>query len=213
MQETLQQFIDAVASHLHDKWVSFVTAGLFMALGWFFGKRRARANWKKKEFFDRLNVSLNIVRDGTLSIRTIIEKASSEIFLNSVAVETITRLALKTTEKDSLLPLPKEEYWFYLNSVLNEVAEKFSEGQIKRDLGLPTTSAKYLLCLTSECAGAMKTRKVRAMLIQKQLLEHLPSEQPKLESPHHSIRWQTLKQLAAEYAKNPDKFLEIEIAV
>ena len=122
-------------------------------------------------------------------------------------------MSQQTTENDSLIPLPKNEYWYFLNSVLNEIAEKFALGQIKRDLGLSVSSEQYLICLTNETSGEMKTRKLRAMLIQKKLLTHLPAEQPKLERPHHSTRWKTLTQLATEYQKNPSRFLEMEIVV
>ncbi len=133
--------------------------------------------------------------------------------MNSAATETIIALSQQTTENDSLIPLPKNEYWYFLNSVLNEIAEKFALGQIKRDLGLSVSSEQYLICLTNETSGEMKTRKLRAMLIQKKLLTHLPAEQPKLERPHHSTRWKTLTQLATEYQKNPSRFLEMEIVV
>ena len=55
-----------------------------------------------------------------LLIRTLLEKSCEEIFLNKVAVETIVAAARKTTERNPLLPLPKEDYWYYLNAVLNE---------------------------------------------------------------------------------------------
>lgn len=209
----MDEILQTIWKHLHDKIAGLLVAALFTLIGWYWGKRKAEAKWKRREFFDRLNVSLNIIRDGTLQIRTILEKGCTEIFLNSAATELVISLSQKTTPQDSIIPLPKEEYWFYLNSVLNEIAEKFSVGQIKRDVGLPVTSERYVICLTNETSGEMKTRKLRAMLIQKKLLTHLPTEQPKLEKSHHITRWQTLNQLAAEFQKNPHRFLEMEIVV
>ena len=209
MEELLQE----IWKNLHDKIVGVLIAAVFTFLGWYWGKRKAEAKWQRREFFDRLNVSLNMIQEGTLRIRTILEKGCAEVFLNSAATETVISLSRQTTPQDSIIPLPKEEYWFYLNAILNEVAEKFSVGQIKRDLGLPVTGEQYVLCLTNETSGEMKTRKLRAMLIQKTLLTHLPAEPPKFESPHHATRWQTLQQLAAEYSKNPWRFLEMEIVV
>lgn len=209
----MDEFLQLIWKHLNDKIAGVVIAAVFAFLGWYWGKRKADAKWQRREFFDRLNVSLNMIREGTLHIRTILEKGCAEVFLNSSATETIIALSQQTTPQDSIIPLPKEEYWYYLNSVLNEIAEKFSEGQIKRDLGLPVTGERYVICLTNETSGEMKTRKLRAMLIQKKLLTHLPTEQPKFESPHHITRWQTLNQLAAEYQRNPHRFLEMEIVV
>lgn len=209
----MREFIDTLFGYFNDHWIKFVTAILFTAAGWVLGKRRARSQWQRKEFLHRVNISLNMIRDGKLMIRTIIEKSCEEVFLNKVAVETIDAAARSTTEKNPILPLPKEEYWYYLNSLLNEVAEKFSEGQIKRDLKLPVNSERYLISLTCERAGPVRTQKIRGMLIQKQLLENLPAEQPKLESPNHITRWETLNFLAAQWKSAPHQFLEIEICV
>jgi hypothetical protein len=210
----LEQFLAAISDFIHDNWVKFLTGLALMAVGWLLGKRRARAEWKNKEFLHRLNVSLNILKAGQpLLIRTILEKACSDIFLNAVAVEKVTAAARKTTEQQPLLPLPKEDYWYYLNAVLNEVAERFSHGELKRDLGEAVRTEKYLICLTSEASGEIRTRKVRAMLIQKRVLESLPAEPPRFEHPSHTFRWQTLKILADEWRKNPHHFLEMDISL
>lgn len=209
----MEQILEALTDWLQDNWIKFLTGLFIMAVGWFFGWRRARVSWKEKEFLDRLNVSLNSIDGGTLLIRTILEKSCKDVFLNDVAVAAIRDASENTSEDAPTLPLPESEYWYYLNSVLNEVAEQFSEGQIRRDMGLPVTAKRYLICLTSECAGELKTRKVRAMLIQATLLDALPEEQPKLESPHHITRWDTLQKLAKLRKSSPYRFLEIEICI
>jgi hypothetical protein len=168
---------------------------------------------KKGEFLDRLNISLNTLVGGKLLIRTLVEKSCRDVFLNKVAAVAISSASRKTTPADPLLPLPAGDYWYYLNSVLNEVAERFAEGAVKRDMGLPVTIERYLICLTSEAAGEIRTRKVRAMVVQKKLLTNLPAEPPKFERPTHSVRWESLKILSAIYAKSPEKFLDIEICV
>lgn len=209
-----QEFSEFVSGQIHDHWVKFLMALGIAAVGWYFGKRRAQGQWQKKEFLHRLHVSLNVIHPGApLQIRTILEKGCDEIFLNSVAAEAVGTAARKTTPQNPLLPLPKADYWYYLNSVLNEIAEKFSAGQIRRDLGQPTTNGKYLICLTCEYADEMRQRKIRAMVIQKQTLVALPAECPPLEQPWHAERWKTLNFLAAEYRKNPHQFLEMDISV
>ena len=207
----MDKIVEAVTDLIEDHWVTFLTGLGVMAIGWIVGNWRAKRRWEKKEFFDRLNVSLNSISDGTLRIRTILEKTCLDVFLNSVAAAEIVDAAQKTTEQDATLPLPKADYWYYLNSVLNEVAEKFAAGVVRRDMGLETKSTRYLICLTNECAGDVRTRKVRAMLVQKSLLEKLPEKCPKLEAASHATRWQTLQRLAAELQKSPWKFLEMEI--
>lgn len=210
----LQQFFDSVRDLIQDHWIKFLTGIGFMALGWFIGKRRARAEWRRKDFYGRLNVSLNVLQPGKpLLIRTLIEKSCEEIFLNKVAVETVMDAARHTTEKNPILPLPKDDYWYYLNSVLNEMAEKFAAGELQRDLGKPVVSATYLVCLTSEAAGAIRTRKIRAMTIRKDVLTALPAEPPAFERPWHNNRWDTLKILAEQYKANPEQFMEVELSV
>ncbi|SFI24374.1 hypothetical protein [Planctomicrobium piriforme] len=209
----MREILEFLLEKLNENWVKFVTAGVFMLIGWFIGHRRARRNLKRREFFDRLNVSLNMIHEGRLLIRTLLEKRCEEIFLNSAAAQMVVDAAQRTTEKDPLLPLPKSDHWYFLNSVLNEISEQFAAGTIKRDLGLPVRCEQYVLCLTCEAAGLIKQKKVRAMLIRKALLEKLPEQAPAFESPHHQTRWQTLQFLAAAYKTKPEQFLNMEICL
>jgi len=160
-----------------------------------------------------LNLSLNSIDQGTLKIRTLSEKRCEDVFLNSAAADLIQKMAKKTTAADPILPIPSGENWFYLNSVLNDLSEAFAVGLLKRDISGSAPSALYLIVLTCEAAGEMKTRKIRAMVIRKQLLLNLPSEMPKLESPNHGTRWKTLQFLAEEYQRTPSRFLEVELSV
>ena len=129
------------------------------------------------------------------------------------AAKTVVATAKRTTEDDPILPLPKGDCWQYLNAVLNEVSERFAAGHIKRDLGLPFERGEYLLCLTCERAGLVRTHKIRGMLVRKSLLTNLPEEEPEYESPWHVTRWDTLRHLAQQYEKNPHQFMEVEICL
>jgi hypothetical protein len=208
-----EQLLQTLMEYVKDHAVKLLTGMILMALGWYIGRSRAREHWKKQEFLDRLNLSLNTIEKGTLKIRTLSEKRCEDVFLNSAAADAIQKFAKMTTAADPILPIPTKETWFYLNSVLNDVSEQFAEGLLKRDIGGPVTTATYLIALTCETAGEMKTRKTRAMVIQKSHLMNLPEEMPKLESPSHITRWETLKFLSSEYAKNPSRFMEVELSV
>lgn len=209
-----EQFFAAISDFIHDNWMKVLTGFVLMGMGWFFGKRKARADWRKREFLHRINVSLNLLIPGEpLQIRTLLEKMCEDVFLNAVATDAVANAARHTRPDNPLLPLPQSDYWQYLNAVLNEVSEQFSVGEIRRDLGLPVTRGKYLICLTCECAGEMRTRKVRAMVIQKKHLENFPAVQPKLEHASHVTRWETLRILSEQYKKNPWQFIELELAV
>ena len=209
MRELFELFFE----YLNEHWIKFVIAGLFMGAGWFFGKRRARREWRTREFLGRLNFSLNTLDEGVLKIRTLSEKSCEDVFLNQVAAESVTASAKLTTPENPTLPLEKDEYWFYLNSVLNELSEQFAEGLLRRDMSLPVKSEEYVICLTSESAGEMRTRKVRAMVVRKSLLANLPHEKPKFEAESHSTRWTTLTLLSELYQKEPWKFLTVELCM
>lgn len=198
---------------LREHWPKALFSLCALAVGTWWGKRRARAEWSKKRFLDRLNFSLNSIQDGTLLIRTLAEMNCRDVFLNEIAAERVQVAATKTTAQNPILPLSPDERWYMLNAVLNEMSERFAVGFLKRDLGQTVQSAQYLICLTYENAGDLKTRKIRAMVVRKELLLNLPAEVPKFERPHHSTRFNTLKQLAASYAVDPSNFLDIQICI
>ena len=198
---------------LRDHWLKAIVSLVFLFIGTAWGKRRARREWANKRFVDRINFSLNTIADGALQIRTIAEMNCRDVFLNEVATEAVLAATARTTEKNALLPFDKDERWFLLNAVLNELSERFAAGFVRRDMGLPVTTRPYLVCLTYENSGDLKTRKVRAMIVQRATLLNLPAEMPRLERPHHSVRFQTLQQLAAAYQSDPTQFLEVELSL
>jgi len=210
---TLSDAVRIIVSEVQQHLLKIIVGFVLMGFGWFIGHRRARANWQKREFFDRLNFSLNYLENGTLRIRTLAEHQCEAIFLNKAATETILKAAKAATETNPILPLPEKEYWYYLNSVLNELSEQFAEGHIKKAQGVPVSSATYLICLTCESAPDLRMRKIRVMVIQKPFLIALGANQPTLEKPNHHTRWKTLKTMAEEYQKRPWQFLEVELAV
>ena len=207
---------DALESFLHylrENWPELLWIVAAAGAASYIAGRRARARWRNHDFLDRLNVTLTTIEDGTLRIRTILEMDCQKIFLNSSAAKTIVKLARKTTADDPMLPIPQEDCWQYLNAVLNEISERFAVGQIKRDLGLPFERGEYVLCLTCERDGPVRTHKVRGMLVRKSLLTALPKDEPTYESPSHVTRWKTLQKLADQYGKNPHRFIEMEICL
>jgi hypothetical protein len=207
--EAIQFLLDLVRTH----WPKLASAVVLTGGGWWLGRWREQIRWRRREFLGRINISLNSIQDGKLMIRTVIEKGLEEVFLNRHAVEIVQAAAERTTEQNPLLPLPKDDTWFILNAVLNDVAEKFSMGEVRRDMGMPVTMHRYVICLTRERAGGVRIQKVRAMLIRKDLLLNLPDEMPQLESHHHATRFHTLKTIAAIFPKQPDQFLEMDISI
>jgi len=205
--------LESLLHYLRENWPELLWIVAAAGVASYVAGRRARWRWRKRDFLHRLNVTLSYIQDGTLRIRTILEMDCDQIFLNASASSKIVALAGKTTPEDPILPIPKEDCWHYLNAVLNEVSERFALGQIKRDLGLPVQRGIYLLCLTCERVGPVRTQKIRGMLVNKSLLTALPEEEPAYESPTHTTRWKTLQQMADQYRRNPHRFIEIEICL
>jgi hypothetical protein len=69
------------------------------------------------------------------------------------------------------------------------------------------------VCLTCEVVGEDRIRKVRAMLIRKELLVDFPymDSLPELENPWHETRIQTLRRMVKAYKEEPGQFLTMEV--
>jgi hypothetical protein len=184
-------------------------------IGRWWGARQAWRQWQQRHFIDRINVSLNGVRDGCLVIRTIMERSLDEVFLNPIAVEKVRSAALRTTPDNTLLPVEREDRWYLLSFVLNAVAEHFAPGVIRRDAGLPVQCLTYVLFLTCEHEGEERIRKVRALMVQEELLRKFPFENtgPLLEDEAHRDRVLTLRRAAETYRTEPDLFIRLEVCV
>ena len=212
-----QQWLQQTGDFVRDNWLKIAWSAAWsigvLYVGTWWGKRRARSEWSTKQFLNRINFSLNQLRDDKLLIRTLAEMDCRDVFQNDVAVERVLAAAKKTDEHNAILPLAKDDRWYVLNSVLNELSERFATGFLKQDLGIATASRVYLACLTFENAGDLKTRKVRVMLIRKEALLALPAEPPEFERPHHLVRFKTLHQMAESYRKDPNDFIEIELSI
>lgn len=198
---------------LRENWSKIVFSVICLTLGAAWGRWRSYRQWRRREFVGRLNISLNSIVDGKLIMRTLREDSLEEIFLNTEAVRMILAAAKKSTIDTPVLEFPKNDAWFLLNSVLNVVSEQFSIGLVKRDLGQPVLSAKYVICLTFECDGEVRTRKIRAMVLREELLENLPAESPGFEKPHHKIRFKTLQTMAALRKTRPELFISVDVAI
>ncbi len=195
--------------------VSVVTSLAAFLFGRYYGRWKAHREWESKEFLNRVIISLNILSEGTLKIRTVLERSIEEVFLNPIAIEKIQAAVKLCTTDNPILPIPKEDRWYLLNFVLNSVAEHFVAGQLKLDAGEKVTVLRYALFLTCEVVGDERIRKVRAMLVRRDLLENFPypDTMPALENPWHSDRIKTLRRAAALLKAEPDNFLILETCV
>ena len=215
-----QQLLNDIATDSGKKLLTAVVVAVVSGVasflvGRYWGRYQAGRQWKKKEFLDRVIVSLNLFADGGLKIRTVLERSLDEVFLNRVAVDKVLAAARRCTADTPLLPIDPADRWYILNFVLNAVAEQFALGHIRRDAGQPVTVVRYALFLTAELVGDERIRKVRAMLVRADHLVEFPYPDalPALENPWHATRVATLRAAARVYATAPDQFLTLEVCV
>ena len=158
-----------------------------------------RSNWSRREFIDRVNFSLNYMDGNTLKLRTLRESHIDDILLNN---EHGKKIVVKTAQTTSLekpfLEFPAEDQWMILNAILNELSEQFARGFLAQSMGTPVRGITYVFGLTCERDPRINMNKIRVMLIEKDLLEKIDEfedEKMQYESPKHSVRLQTLKQM------------------
>ena len=221
-EQVAGQVWEAVQAH----WAKALLPLVGIVVGWWWGRRHARREWTRKQFLSRLNISLNrferMDAGHVLRIRTLSEMDMADVLLNKIAVEKVQAATRRTSEKQPILPLG-DDNWYVLNAVLNEISEQFAAGQLKQDLGLPVTTGRYVIAMTYEHDGAMRTRKVRAMVIRKDQLDTLfpplspePQDPPPtlvVERENHKTRLRTLRQIAEAYRRDNTQFLEVEISM
>ncbi len=203
----IEMGFDIIREHTFD-----IVSGVgLLVCGWFVGRWRTTRQWASQEFFARLHISLTLIRDGRLSIRTLGERSCIDVFGNAEAARAIADAARRTPPDDPLLDLPRERYWSFLNSVVNELSSLCAQGFIADDLGATVRRGSYIVCLTCERGADVRTRKVRAILVRKEVLFALPESMPRLDREQAVVRWKTLQSLAADYPQRPWRYVEVEL--
>jgi hypothetical protein len=217
-------FAEETAPHLWTDFMARWGAGILIflcttvlsyILGRMVGRYRASRDWLHKRFLGRINIGVNSFIDGCLKIRSLTERSLDEVFLNPVAVSKVQEACAKTTIEDPLLPISQDDSWFLLNFVLGAFSHQFSTGVIRYAAGQPVEVLRYRLFLTCEKGGDDRIQKVRALLIQEDLLRDFPylETMPKLEDPNHADRIATLRVAARRFATHPHYFMRVEIYV
>lgn len=195
-----------------------IAALLILTVGWLWGRWRSSLAWRKKEFRNRIVLALNHTEqqgDKTaLKLRTLFERNIQDVFHNSTMIEVVNKAINEVNDEDPLLPLPKEDSWYVLNAILNQIAEQFARGTLAKNMGCPVTSKWYLFCLTFEKDGGIRMHKLRIMLIQKEALLNFPdSGDIELESEKHKLRIETLRKMKKEFTQRPHLFMDMEICI
>jgi len=194
--------------------VAAVSSGATLLAGRWWGQYQARKQFESRDYLDRINVSLNILSDGGLQIRTILDRPLGEIVHNAHAVSRLAAAARGATENDPLVRLAGADAPFVLNCILNATAEHFSAGMLRRDCGEPVARTEYAFFLACEPVAERRQHKIRALLIKSASLRDFPylRSMPVLERTWHTDRVMTLRRAAATYP-DPNVFGRLELCV
>ena len=206
-----QQVQDVAGSLIVDHWLKIVCGVLLAFGGTLLARWKQRRDYYKREFLQRLNLSLNYIEDGVLRIRTIFEMNLGEVLFNQELVNQVLKAA---KDKTVLLKMDKDTQWLVNNSILNEIAERFSEGQIAHERGMPVCIAKYAFCLTCEKDDDVRVRKLRVMLVQESMMDRLLNgKPPQYERPYHNVRWNTLRDMAKAWSGKGNQVATMDISI
>lgn len=231
-----QPILNSVWNWADDNWPELVGAAVLALLTYSWGKWRQRRRWVKRQFTDRINVSLNVIHQVGrgkigLKIRTVFERGMDDVFLSHEAIDMVAKAAAKTSYDAPVLKFPSaDDGWFVLNEVLNEIVELFAVGTVAVDAtGGAIAVTGYDLCLTCERISAhdaaklklkpediFKAEKVRAMLVRHDcwdMIETVPTKAVTFERPHHRNRWDTLRRLAKIRREDASSFMYLELPI
>jgi len=203
---------------IEELWKDILVGLLTFLIGYFWGQWKGIKDWNNKKFKNRINVSLNTVTSLNkdkykLQIRTLVEKNINCIILNKKVRNIIEKSIKNAKPGKPLLIFEQQDAWYILNTILNQIVYQFSNGTLKKDLGLQVTSEWYTFCLTFEKEENIKMQKIRVILIKRKILENFPDENSQfiLESFNHETRVQTLRILKKELKEHPYCFMDVEL--
>jgi hypothetical protein len=201
-------------SFVQQHWTEAVASIVSLILGGLFGRWRAWKRFSNRAFYDRITVSLNYVEDGKFKIRTLLERSVTEVYRNTEMSRAVMEACAKKG-RGPLLALPEEDYWFYLNPVLNAISERFAEGYVRRESGMGGKEQTYLLFLTCENdeGAAVRQYKIRAMLIRESVLLSTIDVTPEFRNEFQKGRWETLRKVREERATRPESKRIREVSV
>jgi hypothetical protein len=143
---------------------------------------RRRAEWRRKQFLNQVNFSLNYVEDRRLCIRTLVETTVNEVWLNPYGVGKVVRAAARMRPGQHFILLDDpDDMDFVKRAVLNVLSERFAEVYVGRCLGLPVRTARFCFAVTFETHAQMHTRKFRVLLMEIEGLKRLFTDPPEAE--------------------------------
>ena len=142
--------------------LKFSAQYVLLSVGWLWGRWKSGVAWKQKKFTKRVVLSLNTLsfeeveekgvkkQRPVLQLRTIFERDAIYVFQNEIMADILGKCLKEVQPSDCLVHFPEKDAWYMLNAVLNQIAERFSDGIMRKDAGLPVETRWYTFCMTYE---------------------------------------------------------------
>lgn len=211
-----------ILAELANVWIEIFGAVCVLSVGWLWGRWKSGIAWKHKKFTNRVVLSLNSLsyedeekKKPVLQLRTIFERDAIYVFQNEIMADILAKCIKEVDISDCLVHFPEKDAWYMLNAILNQIGERFSEGLLKKDMGMPVQTKWYTFCVTYELEGSIRTHKPRVMFMEKEAFENFPDLEPKhfkLEAETHTTRVKTLQHLKKQREKFPHLFMDIQLS-
>ena len=144
-----------------------VTWGGLFLLGF-----RKRRDWKRKRFLGQVTFSLNLIRDETLLLRTLLQLSARDIWQNDYGVKLVQNAAAQTTAERPFLRLRSQrDMDFVKRAVLNELSERFAQVYLAEVVSAQVKTAIFIFGVTWERYGDIRTHKLRVIIMERMQLE------------------------------------------
>jgi hypothetical protein len=191
---------------LRPYWSTLALLATWAGIGFVYLRRRSQ--WRRKQFLTQVNFSLNYVKDGTLAMRTLLERPASQVWPNEHGVRMVLAAAQKATVDEPFIVLRQAKDMDFANrAVLNVLSERFADTFLAASLGVPVRAATYCFAITCEKYEEIRTLKLRVLLIEEQMLLELFGPRDgaaglKIVSQIYRARLQTLRALYRMYVRD-----------
>jgi len=208
MSSLISYLNEGGADFIRTALIEGAIAGIFSAAGIAAVALRARHEWRSAQFKDRINISVNIVTENTLRIRTVLEDQVRTVILSTYAQKLLKQSMQRTTEEDEFLHFPTDrDAWLVYNEIINAISEQCGPHLlIAAGRQAAYSEVPFLLALTYERTKDVRIQKFRVLLVQEAVLEHISTHTDAneigVEVEYQRQRLRTLAKMYERFKKN-----------
>ncbi len=164
---------------------------------------RERKEWRNAHFESRINISLNLVFNNKLHIRTVNEREVKNVILSVYARKLLKKSVNKTTLEEPFLKFETEsDAWMVYNEIINAISGIYGMQLLANAGSDDYKENRFLIALTWEHDSDITIQKLRVMMVTAETLEKLSEPDISLESSFHKARIGTLLKMREQFKDN-----------